>query len=214
MINVSLKQIDKAIIESLISNEVRESRTLDYKEKLPGGKNEDKKEFLADVSAMANAAGGDIVYGIAEKREEGRPTGIAETISGLGGVNLDAESLRLESIIRDGLDPRINGIQFWAVDGFENGPVLVLRIPKSYQAPHMVKSGDSRFYSRHGSGKYSLDVTQIRSAFALSDSLPEKIRRFRDERIGRIVADELPVPLTPHPKTVLHLLPFSASTLR
>jgi hypothetical protein len=74
----------------------------------------------------------------------------------------------------------------------------------------MIKSGDSRFYSRHGSGKYSLDVTQIRSAFALSDSLPEKIRRFRDERIGRIVADELPVPLTPHPKTVLHLLPFSA----
>ncbi len=122
MINVSLKQIDKAIIESLISNEVRESRTLDYKEKLPGGKNEDKKEFLADVSAMANAAGGDIVYGIAEKREEGRPTGIAETISVLGGVNLDAESLRLESIIRDGLDPRINGIQFWAVDGFRKWP--------------------------------------------------------------------------------------------
>lgn len=210
MINAPLKSIDKTTIEALISNEVRESRTLDYKDKLPGGKNDDRKEFLADVSAMANATGGDIVYGIAERREEGRPTGIPEGVSGLAGLNLDAECLRLENMLRDGIDPRINGLQLWPVHGFDSGPVLVLRVPKSYLAPHMVKTGDSRFYSRHSTGKYPLDVTEIRSAFALSESLPEKIRRFRDERIGRIVADELPVQLLPYPKTVLHLLPLSA----
>lgn len=210
MINVPLGQIDKSVIEALVSNEVRESRTLDYKDKLPGNRNDDRKEFLADVSAMANAAGGDIVFGIAERREEGRPTGIPEGVSGLGGVNLDAESLRLENMLRDGIDPRIGGLQLRAVQGFDSGPVLVLRVPKSYLAPHMLKTGDSRFYSRNSTGKYPLDVTEIRSAFALSETLPEKIRRFRDERVGRIVADELPVQLTPHPKTVLHLLPLSA----
>jgi hypothetical protein len=55
-----------------------------------------------------------------------------------------------------------------------------------------------------------LDVTEIRSAFALSESLPEKVRRFRDERIARIVAEETPVPLRPFPKTVLHLLPVGS----
>jgi hypothetical protein len=210
MINVPLKQIDKAVIEALIVNEVAESRTLDYKESLPGGKDADKKEFLADVSAMANAAGGDIVFGLSERRENGKPTGIPESVAGLGGVNLDAERLRLEGTLQTGLEPRINGLQFCTVEGFDNGPVLVLRVPRSYLAPHMLKTGDSRFYSRHSAGKYPLDVTEIRSAFALSESLPEKIRRFRDERLGRVVADELPVQLTPHPKTVLHILPLSA----
>lgn len=210
MINVPLKQIDKAVIEALVANEVRESRTLDYKETFPGGKDAERKEFLADVSAMANAAGGDMVFGIAERREDGKPTGIPESVPGLREVNLDAEKLRLENIIRDGIDPRIGGLQLWPVDGFDNGPVLVLRIPKSYLAPHMIKTGDSRFYSRNSAGKYPLDVTEIRSAFALSETMPEKIRRFRDERIGRIVGDETPVQLTPHPKTVLHLLPLSA----
>jgi hypothetical protein len=210
MINVPLTQVDRGVIEALITNEVRESRSLDYKDKLPSGKNDDRKEFLADVSAMANAGGGDIVFGIAERREDGRPTGLPESVSGLGGVNLDAESLRLENMIRDGIDPRISGLRLWPVEGIDGGPVLVLRVPKSYLAPHMVKTGDSRSYSRNNSGKYPLDVTEIRSAFALSETLPEKIRRFRDERIGRIVADELPVPLPAHPKTVLHLLPLSA----
>lgn len=125
-------------------------------------------------------------------------------------AGLDTEILRLENTLRDCIDPRISGLHLRPIKGFENGPVLVLRVPKSYNAPHMVKTGDSRFYSRNNAGKYPLDVTEIRSAFALSETLPEKIRRFRDERIGRIVADELPVQLTPHPKTVLHLLPLSA----
>lgn len=210
MINVPLKQIDKAVIDSLISGEVAEGRSLDYKDRLPGMKGDEKKEFLADVSAMANAVGGDIVFGIAERREDGKPTGTPESVSGLGSVNLDAECLRIENIIRDGIEPRINQIQLWQVQGFDNGSVLVLRVPKSFLAPHMVKTGDSRFYSRNNNGKYPLDVTEIRSAFALSESLPEKIRRFRDERICRIVADEMPVQLTPHPKTVLHILPFTA----
>jgi hypothetical protein len=43
----------------------------------------------------------------------------------------------------DTIDPRISGLQLWAVQGFGNSPVLVLRVPKSYLASHMVKTGDS-----------------------------------------------------------------------
>jgi hypothetical protein len=210
VINVLLQKIDKAAIEALLANEVREGRTIEYKYKLPGPTNHDRKEFLADVTAFANAAGGDMVFGIADRRENGKPTGIPEAVSGLAGVNFDAEILCLENMLRDGVEPRLGGYHFRPVTGFDSGPVLVLRIPKSFLAPHMVKTGESRFYSRTSNGRYSLDVTEIRSAFALSESLPEKIRRFRDERLARIVAEETPTPLPPFPKTVLHLLPVSA----
>jgi hypothetical protein len=69
---------------------------------------------------------------------------------------------------------------------------------------------ESRFFSRTNAGKYPLDVTEIRSAFALSETLPEKVRRFRDERLARIVADETPLTLVPSPKIILHVLPISA----
>lgn len=210
MINHPIDRIDKAVIEGLVSSGVPESRTLDYKDKLPSGKNDDRKEFLADVSAMANASGGDIVFGVAERREEGKPTGIPESVVGLGDVNLDAEKLRLENWLRDMVDPRIIGLQMHPVEGFDGGAVLVIRVPKSYNAPHMVKGGDSRFYSRNSSGKYPLDVTEIRSAFILSEALPERIRNFRIERLAKIAADESPVKLASRSRTVLHVLPLSA----
>ncbi len=94
---------------------------------------------------------------------------------------------------------------------YANGPVLLARIQKSYAAPHMVTFQDhSRFYSRNSRGKYPLDVGEVRAAFALSESVPEKARRFRDERLARIVADETPVAQPPGPKVVLHLLPVTA----
>jgi hypothetical protein len=59
---------------------------------------------------------------------------------------------------------------------------------------------ESRYYSRNAAGKYSVDVTEIRSAFGLSESLPDKIRWFRDDRVAKIVADETPVKLTGFPE--------------
>lgn len=209
MINKQFKLIDKNDIDALIANEVAEDRTLEYKEILPGNLDGDnKKEFLADVSAFANAVGGDIIYGISEKRDANRKTtGIPEAVNGLAGINVDEVIRRLDSMILDGIAPRISGVDIKPIDGFANGPVILIRIPKSWASPHMIAKSDSRFYSRNNAGKYPLDVTEIRSAFALSELLPEKVRRFRDERISRIVADETPVILDGQSRTILHILP-------
>jgi hypothetical protein len=212
VMNKAFDLISKGEIDSLLLNEVKEGRTLEYKEKLPGGTDSDKKEFLADVSSFANATGGDLLYGVKEKRDaNGKTTGVPESIPGLAKLNADAEIRRLENIVRDGIKPRIVGVRWRAVDGFADGPVLMVRIPKSYSAPHMVTFQDhSRFYSRNSSGKYPLDVGEIRAAFALSETLPERIRHFRDERLARIVADETPLSLTWPTRIVLHLLPVAA----
>jgi hypothetical protein len=59
-----LGQIKPADLQALVDNRVVENRRLDYKETLPGSTDEERKKFLADVDAMADASGGDIYYGI------------------------------------------------------------------------------------------------------------------------------------------------------
>ena len=203
MIQKQIDAIAKGDIDALVTGQVREARTIEYKRALPGNSDSDKREFLGDVSSFANAAGGDILYGVSETE------GVPQAASGLTDINVDAEILRLESIIRDGLDPRIPGIHTRAIDGFEKGPVLVLRVPKSWASPHLVKFGNlSRFYTRSSNGRHQMDTAEIRAAFTLSDALPDRIRRFRDDRLAKIVADETPILLQAGAKLVLHICPL------
>lgn len=210
MIQKPFDRIDKTDIDALVADEVREGRTLDYKEKMPGNADKDKKEFLADVSSFANASGGDMLFGVVEKRDgEGKATGQPDSASGLAGINVDAEIRRLDNMVRDGIKPRIAGVHIRPIEGFADGPLLLMRIPRSFAAPHMVTFQEhSRFYSRNSAGKYPLDVGEIRTAFAFSATLPESVRRFRDERLGRILAGETPIGPNDGPKIVLHLLPI------
>jgi len=190
---------------------VVEGRTIEYKEQLPGGADDDKREFLADASSFANAGGGDLIFGVRENRDAaGKPTGIPEATVGLAGSNADGEMRRLEDMLRAGIDPRIPAIRIKHVDGFPSGPVILLRVPKSWASPHMVIFKNlSRFFSRTSAGKHQLDVREIRAAFLASEGSREKIRRFRDERLARIVADEMPVILHPNPKVIVHVIPLT-----
>ena len=64
MFQKPLDKITKADIEELKANEVREGISIEYKSSLPGKGDEAKKEFLADVSAFANASGGDLIEAV------------------------------------------------------------------------------------------------------------------------------------------------------
>jgi hypothetical protein len=207
-----LEVILREDLEALVTNGVAESRTLDYKQELPGGRDSDRKEFLADVCALANSGGGDLVYGVVEERDEaGKPTGVPSVLEGLAGVeNVEALRLTLEQAIRDGIEPRV-GVSSQAIAGFSSGPALILRVHPSWAAPHMVTfKGSSRFFARGGSGKYQMDVQQIREAFLLSSRIEETIRGFRDQRLSLIEAGEAPASFPPGPKLVLHSVPFQA----
>jgi len=200
-----LDSIDETDLQSLIENQVAEAKTIEYKSELPGNSDSNKKEFLADVSSFANASGGHLILGIEES------SGTAIQIIGVEVSNLDAEKLRLENIIRDGLAPRISGLKIHNVKLINNKEVIILEIPKSWSMPHMVTYRDhSRFYSRNSAGKYHLDVTELRSAFALSESIGKQIQDFRLERLGKIVSGETPAPVEDIPKTIFHIIPFNA----
>jgi predicted HTH transcriptional regulator len=77
MISKNLADISAADIQELIDNAVCETTTLEFKQELPGGGDDAKREFLADVSALANTSGGDLLYGVEEDN------GCASAISGI-----------------------------------------------------------------------------------------------------------------------------------
>ncbi|MFO0875653.1 MAG: ATP-binding protein [Phycisphaerales bacterium] len=205
MINKPLDSIAQADVDALIAEQVSERRTLEFKAALPGNSDDEKREFLADVSSFANSAGGDLLYGVAAT--DGVPT----EARGLAGVNEDAEKLRLEAVIRDGLKPRVPPIHVRFIPGFAVGPVLLIRVPRSVAAPHMVIFKNlSRFFARSSAGKWQLDVDELRSAFAAGPDLAERMRTWHRNRVAIIASDQGPVPVVSGAKLVVHLMPFGA----
>ncbi|MDD5014561.1 MAG: ATP-binding protein [Atribacterota bacterium] len=201
----NVNEITEVYLQELIDNAVSEKKTLEYKESLPGNSESAKKEFLADVSSFSNASGGNLIFGIVEDREKGVP----EKIEGLTIENVDQEITRLENMIRDGIRPRISGIEIRSIKVLESKVVLLIRVPRSWNSPHRVTfGGHDKFYTRSTTGKYPMDVTELKVAFNLSETITEGIRRFREDRISKIFANETPVPFYDNAKVVLHLIPI------
>ncbi len=193
-------------MQALVDNKVIECKTIEYKQALPGNTDNEKKEFLADVSSFANASGGDLIYGITEDKQTGKP----KSLDGLDIENIDQEILRLDNIIRTGIQPRLPSVTISPPIPLENSKVaLIIRIPKSWISPHrVIYDGHDKFYSRSSNGKYPLDVGELRIAFNLSETITERIRNFRLDRISKMVANETPVPFYENAKIVLHLIPI------
>lgn len=201
-----LADITEEDLRSLISALVAEQRTLDYKRDLPGNTEGDKVELRADISSFANAAGGHLIFGMEAKK------GIPIALSGVETDDADSQILRLEAIAREGIKPRVLGLATRAVNLASGRKVIIMRIPRSWEAPHMMVNASQwgRFYSRNSAGKYLLDIGEVRSVFIRSQTLAERLRAFRAERLSKIVAGETPRLLRNGPKIVLHLVPFGA----
>jgi hypothetical protein len=204
MISKRLEEVTEDDLVALIENQVREGRTIDYKRDLPGNSDGSKKEFLADVSSFANTSGGDLIFGMNEA--EALPTEIVGAQSG----DLDMERQRLENIMASGLEPRIR-YEIRDVNCTGEKRVLILRMERSWSGPHRVVFQQSdRFWGRNSSGKYPLDVNELRAAFTLSNSVMERVRSFRTDRTIAISNNETPVPMNPGPKMVMHCIPIES----
>jgi Schlafen, AlbA_2 len=200
-----LDQLTEADLLDLVANAVAEGTTLDYKQELPTNQDESKKEFLRDATSFANTAGGHLVFGMTE--DGGIPTGVP----GIALENVEEKKLWLENILRDGIDPRLPQWSIQEVPVTGGQFVIVIRFPRSWQRPHMVTfRNDSRFFARHSTGKYQLDVAQIRSSVLSSPTATDRIREFRKERTDAVTVGLVPAPLLGQPKILLHLIPLDA----
>jgi hypothetical protein len=198
-----ISEFTESDLQGLVDREIAEGKSIEYKSELPGAADADKKEFLFDVSSFANAGGGHLIYGITEEN------GLPKELNGVEVANTDAELRRLQSLILDGIDPRILGLDLHFILLKNSKFALVIQIPKSWLSPHMVTAkGADKFYSRNSGGKHRLDVNELRSLFTLSTTVTEQVKKFRTERLGKIIANETPIPLGDRPKIILHLVPL------
>lgn len=206
MIPKRLEEVVYSDIEGIISSELREGKTVDYKRDLPGNSESQKKEFLYDVSSFANTVGGDLVIGVEE--EDGVPSKVAA----VEPVNLVDEIQRIDSILMSGIEPRIT-YHTHPVPHPQTGFVLIIRVERNGLAPHRVTyKGTDKFYARNSAGKYPLDVAELRDAFLLGASAADRLREFRVARLAAVAAGEGPVLTEGDPVLVIHLISLRAFT--
>jgi Schlafen, AlbA_2 len=198
----ALSQVD---LDELRENERAEGMLIDYKRDLYGSADGDKKEFLKDVTSFANTAGGHIIVGMAATA--GVPTHLVGVNS-----NLDDEKLRLESLLRDRVEPRILGVRLQPVPLATGRSALVIRIPKSWNPPHAVLQGKSRLiFARNSAGVHEASVDEMRMMFTTGATLLEQAREFQRRRMEEIHSGESQFPLPGEGgRLVLHIIPFTA----
>ena len=198
-------EIVEADFDKLVESAVREGLLIEFKRDMYGGADDEKREFLKDVSSFANSSGGHLIIGMTEAE------GIAVAKSPIEGDS-DQHLLRLESLVQSVLEPRIVGIRMRAVPAAAGGHIFVLRVPKSWNPPHRVTfKGTNRFYARSSAGAHEVSVEELRAIFGSGASLNDRIVAFRRERLARIDVNDGIFPLAQAlGRLVVHIAPFSA----
>jgi hypothetical protein len=189
----------------IISTSANDRKKIEYKPRLPEQSEEGVQEFLRDAVSFANSQGGHIMYGVTAME------GSAIDLPGLDRADVEESLPWMDRALHTGVAPQIPGLQYSLAPLDNGGCVLTLTVPKTWAGPHMVSfRQSSRFYSRNSSGPYLLDVDELRTAFVLGETLGEKLRAFRLDRVSAILNRDVSIKLTPAPKTVLHILPVGS----
>jgi len=133
-------------IEGYIREQVEESLYLEYKSADAFGRGDGKKKEIAkDVSAMANSAGGVIVYGIKEFDDLDKRH-LPERLDPVSRSEYTKEWL--EQVINSNISPKIQGIQITVIPTKEERlGVYVVDIPQSSTAHQ--NTADHRYYKRY-----------------------------------------------------------------
>ncbi|MEX0851757.1 MAG: ATP-binding protein [Bauldia sp.] len=200
----SFDDVSERDLLDLIETGVPEGLAIEYKRDPYGNSDANKREALKDVTSFANSAGGHLIIGM----EEG-PAGIPKQLTGLPDVDLGGTIERMESLVRDGVGPRIVGIRMRPV-ATASGSAVVIRIPQSWNPPHRVSAaGTNRFYVRNSGGAHEASVEELRALFTLTADARQRMKDFRTDRIAKIVVQRGPVWL-PAGRLFVHLMPLSA----
>lgn len=179
---------DRAYIESLVENQIPESQGVDYKRQAPKLDKEcdgkDRRELLKDVTGMANAGGGVILFGVTNQvtlapLQDEKP----ETY--------DKLTLRLGEWLDAGIEPKLHNLRFDKVD-VEGGYVLVLKIPNTMAGPYWAKvpdpggakdTGSRIFKIRRGTEVSNMTYHEVREAFDRNSSALIRARDWSQERV-------------------------------
>lgn len=174
--NLPIDSITIDTINGFINN-VSEGTQIEFKSQLNIARDEQKKEFLSDICSFATYQGGDIYYGINENN------GTATELTPISIADIDASKRQINDIIRNNITPPISFLikEF----NINNNYIILIRIFKLFPGPPMVTfRGLTKFFSRGATNKFPMNYLQIKDAFLFNNTLNEKFRKFKEERIN------------------------------
>lgn len=148
---------DEAKLQSYIDNAIEESLTLDYKAADALGSSDGKKrEITKDVSAMANSAGGLIIYGISEYSDPAKQH-LPEKLDQVNRTRFSKEWL--EQVINN-IRPKIDNLVIHSVNfSGANDVAYVVEIPQSTTAH---QATDHRYYKRFNFLSQAMEDYEVR----------------------------------------------------
>lgn len=167
---------------------------------------EQKEKLEKEIAAFANADGGTIYIGIDENKEK-----VASQVVGVGcGTDkFDEIELAIQSRLLAKVRPRIYGISMQRFALSDNDMVMTITVPKSISRPHAVNDGNKdNFYIRHSNGVTNMSLDDLRREILSGASYRSEIKRFKQDRIGMIMADEYIRHFPEGAKLVLHIIPL------
>ena len=199
----AIKNADRDALRALIENRVPESKTLEYKGRVPGKADSESDGVVKTVCAFANTAGGRLILGM--ETEDGVPV----TLKGIATTEIDERKQWLEHKLRDSVEPRVPPLNIHTVEISSEEHVLIVDVGESWVAPHRWKK-DKNFYRRTSAGNEPLDMVELRTAFATSEGFADRIRQFRMDRVWRVQSERTPVALHRGACMVVHVVPRAA----
>jgi hypothetical protein len=160
LLGAPIDQVGEGHLDRLVTGSVREDADLDYKRERYGESNDDKREFAADIAAMANFRGGLIILGIRDENEAA-----AERTP----VSLDpTEERRMRQIAAERIAPHV-GFHIHPVESDADSSMgyYLLIVPPSTLRPHLVRAGRTSLGVpvRDGATKRWLDEPEIADAY-------------------------------------------------
>lgn len=200
-----LREVLEADVRKLLDTGLSEHLQLEYKSALYDEGDRGNREFLQDICMFANTAGGLLLIGISERRDEqGQPTGSPDPTATLGielpnpEAVLGAYDARVTAAIEERLP-----LEMAAIGVAEGRHILAIRVPDSLRKPHAVSyQGRIYFPGRRERQRYALSVREIkeltmRTASHLEQSKGVLSRSFREINFATqqpyLVAGLLPV---------------------
>ncbi|WP_216395780.1 AlbA family DNA-binding domain-containing protein [Arcanobacterium phocae] len=142
------------LIQQAVAQKVEETDRLDWKRECYNSKNPKwQDEAAKDVAAMANSGGGWIVFGVSEDVTNNSASEITP---------IDWDSPTQQRILQatySRISPPVVGLEFYLVE-YQNGYVVMMRVPDSPDAPHFATRSDNTFTAPRRNGPHTVYMSE------------------------------------------------------
>lgn len=167
-------EYDAAALDRLVRDGVEETENLEFKrwEAL-----EDGKEMCRDVTAMANGAGGVIIYGVGQiTKAENKRIGVAAFVEGADPTKFSRD--RIHQMLNGGIQPILRNVVIKAIDLPTGKVAFVVEVPQATSfAPHQATAHEKYFY-RSGTEVRAMADYQVRDVMG-RQTRPELALQFQ-----------------------------------